>query len=371
MTAARLVTLTGLRLPADAPVLRDHVRPEAARDAEYHDRYDRRTVFYDAVRTGTGERVVLTAPPFWNLWPMVRAGLRRDGQPLRRVTRQRHEKSEQLVLSLPRDSRLSLWIGDTDHPIAPRPSEAAAFAGLNVLATVAKDEPFDWIADWFAYHRSAHGAEAAVIVDNGSTAYAAADLAAHLAGLPGMAAALVYSAPFPYGPTGGRVKGERNPLFFQTAMLDLMRRDALAEARAVLGIDIDELVWSRSGRSVFDAAARFRHGMVKIHGEWVYPAPADPLPAPQRRHVFRAVPPRKTAQKWCAVPSGLLSRFGWSPHHVGGDLVKLVPRSEDFRLLHCRGTSRGWKSGRFDRPETAESPDLAALMARHLPEGGA
>ena len=51
--------------------------------------------------------------------------------------------------------------------------------------------------------------------------------------------------------------------------------------------------------------------------------------------------------------------------------MKLVPRSEDFRLLHCRGTSRGWKSGRFDRPETAESPDLAALMARHLPEGGA
>ena len=108
MTAARLVTLTGLRLPADAPVLRDHVRPEAARDAEYHDRYDRRTVFYDAVRTGTGDRVVLTAPPFWNLWPMVRAGLRRDGKPLRRVTRQRHEKSEQLVLSLPRDQRAAV-----------------------------------------------------------------------------------------------------------------------------------------------------------------------------------------------------------------------------------------------------------------------
>ncbi len=371
MSAPRLVTLAGCRLPADAPVLRDHVRPEAARDAEYHDRYDRRTLIYDAVREPASARVILTAPPFLNLWPLFRAGLRIDGQPVRRLTRQRHEKTEQIILPLPAGSRLSLSIGGTETAIVPRPSEAAAFAGLNCLATVSKDEPFDWIADWFAYHRSAHGAEAAVIVDNGSTAYAAADLARHLAGLPGMKAALVYDAPFPYGPTGGRVKGERNPLFFQTAMLDLMRRDALRDARAVLGIDIDELVWSQTGASVFDAAARFRHGMVKIHGEWVYPAPDDPLPAPQRRHVWRAVPPRKTAQKWCAVPAGLLSRFGWSPHHVGGDLVRLFPRAEAFRLLHCRGTSRGWKTGRFDRPDTAESPELVALMARHLPAGGA
>lgn len=371
MTPGRVVDLHGFLLSADAPILRDHVRAEADRDAAYLSAYDRQTLFYDAFRPIGADHVILTAPPFLNLWPLCRSGLRIDGHCPRTLRRRQFAQDEQIVLRVPARARISFRQGDIETPIEVRQGEARAFAGLNCLLAVVKDEPLDWISNWFAYHHSAHRAEAAVLFDNGSAVYDAATLARHLSALPGMKAALVYSAPFPYGPAGARRKGERHPRFFQNAMLDLARVDALLHARAVLSVDIDELVWSRSGRSVFDAAARFRHGMVKIQGEWIYPPPETPMPAPQPAHTHRAEPPRKTAQKWCAVPSGLLSRFGWSPHHVGGNLVRLFARSEEFRLLHCRGTSRGWKSGRFDRPETVESPEIAALMARHLPAGGA
>ncbi|MEM8555021.1 MAG: hypothetical protein AAGF71_09405, partial [Pseudomonadota bacterium] len=187
----------------------------------------------------------------------------------------------------------------------------------------------------------------------------------------GLKQALIYSAPFPYGPADKSARMDVSPRFFQTSMLNIARRDALDQARAVLSIDIDELVVGPEGRSVYDAAVANRLGMATIPGHWVYPAPNHEGPAPQSLHTYRAVPDAKTNGKWCMTPRGLMSRgFGWAVHKIGGVVQVLFTRQNEFQLLHCRSCSTGWKTGRYTNlHDLAEDPQLSALMSRHFGDG--
>ena len=67
-----------------------------------------------------------------------------------------------------------------------------------------------------------------------------------------------------------------------------------------------------------------------------------------------------------------MDRFGWAVHRVDEVFQSLLTQQTDFGLLHCRGTSTGWKAKRFDLPKNLVRDDaLVAFMAAHfaLPEG--
>ena len=72
---------------------------------------------------------------------------------------------------------------------------------------------------------------------------------------------------------GGAGNANFNSKFLHMTMVELARRRLLAEARAVLNVDIDELVISRSGRSIFDATVDSPQGYHRIGGQWAYALP--------------------------------------------------------------------------------------------------
>ena len=363
---ARTVSLTGHVLDPAGPMLRDHVRPPARRTEQYLARYDRTTLHYDCVYLPERAAYLFTAPRFLNFWRPFRDGLRVGGRPVRRLRRRRWLRCEQVEVPAPRGT-LTLDLGGGPVPAATRETIAERFAGRNCIVAVNKDNRLDWIADWARVHAAAHGATGAVIFDNGSTAYTARDVVDVLAAVPGIAAAVVYDAPFPYGPADRGGRFDISPRFFQTAMLNLARRDALARARAVLSLDIDEIAVSRSGASVFDAAVRHPLGLVSIPGSWVFPAPDTAGPAGQRAHVFRAVPDEATNPKWCVRPGGVMDRMGWAVHRLDEVIHPLATRQRDVRLIHCRAASTGWKGGRFQWPARLEcDSDLGAFLDRTL-----
>ena len=89
LPACDILDLPGFVLPEAGPHLRDHVRPPERRTAHYLERFDRTTLWYDLVRQETENRYLFTAPPFANLWPLLRDGLSRDGRPVQaRLRRQ-------------------------------------------------------------------------------------------------------------------------------------------------------------------------------------------------------------------------------------------------------------------------------------------
>ena len=66
-----------------------------------------------------------------------------------------------------------------------------------------------------------------------------------------------------------------------------------------------------------------------------------------------------------------MDRFGWGVHRVDEVFQNLLTRQDRFRLLHCRGTSTGWKARRFDAPaKLVRDPDLAAFMEANFPDRG-
>lgn len=358
----RVVTLAGCVLPGNGPWLRNHVRPPERRTPHYLERFDRTTLFYDAVQQDDGGRVLFTAPPFANLWPLFRDGLRDDG---RRVRPSLRRAAKYAQASLPRPhGALTLDLGDGPTAIAPRRDLAAAFEGLNTVVTINRDNPLDAVTFWAVHHVRLHRLEAVLIYDNGSTRYAPEALAEALAAVPGLKRVVVAEAPFPYGTTDPVRRGEVRPNYLQPALLNLARTDILRRARAVLNADIDEIVLSRDGRSVFDLAAGRWHGAARLPVYWADPPPEATRPAPQSAHTWRSAPKKRTPRKWCARPRGPLSRLGWHVHHLGGEVFKLLPEDRAQEVVHCRATTTGWnprKARLSHAGAQVPDPELEAL----------
>lgn len=367
MTPAIVTGLTGFTLPGGG-LLRDHTRPPEQRTDAYLTRFDRHTLYYDCVYQPARGQYLFTAPPLSNLWEPFRDGLRNDGKPVRQVKRTQFKGWEQIELAAPRGA-LTFTLDGTEHRVATRDALSPYFKGLNAVLTVSRNNPLDWIRDWATYYVGAHGLEAVLFFDNGSDLYGPQEIAQTLSAVDGLKTIAVLTAPYPYGPTAGW-QGGPTESYLQSAMLNLARRDGLSDARAALNVDIDEIVLKKSDVTVFDAAVRRPNSLVKIHGSWAFPGPETPVPAPQRAHVWRTDPRWRCPQKWCAVPRGLFSRFGWSPHHVGGKLVKLVFKDPRFEFAHCRGTSTSWKESRLEMPEVVFDTELADVMSRYIPQTG-
>ena len=370
MADCAIVPLTGIVLDPAGGILRDFTAAPEHRDAAYLANYDNTTLVYDAMWSAPDKAVVLTAPSFLNLWEPLRDTLQLDGRPVGRLKRLTGRASEQLVIpATARPETVSATIGGRAYGLAVRDGLAAGFRGRNVLVAMNRDNPLDWIADWVRFHAERHGADGVVIFDNGSQGYGVGDLAACLSAVPGLEAAAVFHAPFHYGLTRHVASAnEKSAKFLQRAMLNLARMDPCREARAVLSVDIDELVTGPEGRSVFDAAARHPLGMVTVRGRWAFPAPDRTPPVGHGAHRFRRADGKnKCNRKWCVAPGRLIGRhFLWDVHRVAYVLQNLFTERNPFELVHCRGTNTGWKRKDFDAPALVRDPALDSLMDRHF-----
>ena len=318
-------------------IRREPLRPPAFRIDGFEQQFDAETLFYDAFFAPTGTHVVTVGPPPLNLRPLidrmrvvalpsgVSCGFRVEEM----------DRTARLWIAVPRGTdRLSVSSELGEFAIAPRRNLCGRFAGRRVLFTLSKNNRLEWIVDWIRYHRDIHGADAVLIYDNASTEYAPATLAGALAAVPGIEAACVVAWPFKYGPQGLDARRFWDSDFCQSGALEHARWCFLAAARSAMNADIDELVVSRDGRSVFEAAERAPFGVVRYRGAWVpgieatTRTPTDRLPLRHRdfehvlepRRVWRwgVVPAYedRCPPKWVVVPRRCPDHAQWSVHSV-------------------------------------------------------
>jgi len=230
---------------------------------------------------------------------------------------------------------------------------------------MSKDNPIEWILDWVRFNRDVHGADAVLIYDNGSTAYNSATLSAALQSIAGIAASVVVEWPYRYGPQGTR-QDHWDSDFCQLGAWEHARWCFLQQARSAMNSDIDELVLSRGGRSVFEAAERSPFGFIRYKGRWIIGVERHDKDIgerlPRHRDFSVLMPPdyrwswlrgrrdlNRCSAKWTIVPARCPRRVQWHVHGIASWLPSRLPCSRDFSFAHFREIGSNWKYQRTSR----------------------
>jgi hypothetical protein len=259
-----------------------------------------------------------------------------------------------------------------------QPNVSPMLAGARVLFTMSRDNELAWIRDWADYHARRHGTDAVIFFDNGSTRYAAAEIAATLGAVPGIRHAAVLAWPYRYGPFDPAVKV--NPyygLFLQIAAMSVTLRRYAAAARGLLNCDIDELVATPAGTTIYDLARAAPHGLVTFRGQFVEAVPAGPPAAGgalrHRDFLSRLRDSRARVsrpRKWALDPQRPgVRNLGVHPymHWIEGRPVFGRTTPADTFYWHFRGISTNWKDRRTDASHLApEALEVDQVLEAYL-----
>jgi hypothetical protein len=336
-----------LTLPQHSPLRRDITRPVEYRQPGFDDEFDATTVFYDVITLGSwpSGHLILVGPPLRNLEATIMGG-RITGRPLGPRISRYHQRDRCSDIWLPATFAdivdLAFDFGSTR--LRSSRAEPRRYAGRRVLYTLSKDNDPVWVSDWAWFHVVNHGADAVLLYDNGSARYAPGELLETLRGaLPGLPVDVV-SWPFRYGPGGFSSTVGWDSDFCQYGAFQDARFRFLGQAASVLNTDVDELVVSASGRSVFEAAEQNAAGCVAFPGDWIAAA-GHPTYETSPRHgdfVYRdTAQPARCPLKWCVVSARIALEYDWSTHHVRmpgfADTI-----TDEFGYRHFRAISTDW-----------------------------
>ncbi|MDJ1008374.1 MAG: glycosyltransferase family 2 protein [Paracoccaceae bacterium] len=265
-----------------------------------------------------------------------------------------------------------------------REPEPEMFAARNVGLACRGAEAPEAAADWLRWHRDHHGMDAALIVDRAEAegfAEALAELIAGEAGpdvtvlRPGLGlgrAGLGPESDLFFAPDApGRDRMEpppedrwRGPLG-EITLYELLRHRFLSRARAVMNIDLSDLLAPPQGVAVFDRAVAAAGGVVPLAGRHSYPwrVPAGGV-ARFADHVCRLFDSNAIRWRWCVAPGTIGRKTTWRLLRVTGavaDRSDVVPFWRCMGLRHPghRAAALAPKSGLVE-----EADQLAALGDR-------
>jgi hypothetical protein len=347
---------------------RESIRPMNRRPGNFAALFDALTVVYDCFRVAP-TRALLITPPL-NRFAGILDSLVIRSQPDGIESRYRFEHHFTTVLPNRRiDNLCRIWVdiperadslhlqckaGETTLDILPNAGEI--FRGRRVLLTLSKDNDPAWICDWMRFHRDLQHADAALLYDNGSTAYTAECLLEKMRRVPGFRAVHVVEWPYKYGPQGiGR--GTWDSAFCQNGAMEDARWRFLGDAQAVLNCDIDELALSDQG-NLFEKAAASTNGYVRFSGRWVN-GPRNELSLLRHKQSTKQLLPKWSWKgfrlkdinlcptKWAAVPSRCSEDALWTTHEIVGMRPQdLKPAQTCYR--HFLKITTNWKTNRRD-----------------------
>lgn len=298
-------------LPVDSPLRRLPRAPNRSRPRAFFDGFEDRALVYDAFRHADGERILLVGPPPLNLWPHYRRARYRSGGTMLHA---RYFPSASTMITelsgAPSGAAsVTMELAGQSFDLAIGANHAGDLAGRRLLFTMSKNNDLAWITEWARWHHAMHGADAVLVFDNGSTAYATAEIEATLLAIDGIERVAVISWPWRYGVTDPAIAN--NPyyiLFLQVASMSVALRRFAAAAQGLLNADVDELVATPAGTTIFDLTRRSPRGLVAMSGRFVEPVTDEGAPArPTHRHYSHALADARRARsrpnKWCIDPS--------------------------------------------------------------------
>jgi hypothetical protein len=354
------IQLSPLTIAPASGLRRRAPRPLDLRQAGYDDAFDWFTVFYDCFRATDPRWIGLLGPPLAELTPAVLSGLRpmmpSAGQPF--VLRELDRHAQIWIPATDKVVQLNKGPFEQGELIA-QPNGCDLFRGKRAIFTKSKDNDLIWIRDWAYFHVRTHGANAVLLYDNASRRYSSDEIREMLARVPGVEVSVVVDWPYKFGPQG--FEGVWDSDFCEYGIMEHARHRFLALAEGVINTDIDEVVVTNDGSSVFDRALASHAGIIRYKGIWIESASSE-APANGRRHIHFLHRMREnlvpSLDKWTLAPMRCPSAKQWLTHSVDG-LVNDTELAAGVLYRHFRAINTNWKESRW-APE--------AISANHMPD---
>ena len=223
-------------------------------------------------------------------------------------------------------------------------TERKLFSGLNAAIAIRNGESGDIAAEWLGYHARFHGLQGVVILD-----LAGPDpdmkfirrMKAALRKTPvdGLIQVVVLSSDVSLGKPG--TGPEAHPFlapdapgkarmtppdpdpwrapFGEVVIFEIIRRWFLDHARAVVNLELHDLIRSPQGMNIFDLAAQSSSGLVKLAGERIYPWGIRKNKTPTfGDHICRRFDGERGNPRWCIAPAVAGADVVWRHVRVGG-----------------------------------------------------
>jgi hypothetical protein len=357
MTAAKLpVANSYAALAPDSSSGRVPRAPRRRRPAEFYQVFDTKTLFYDCFWHSDGRRILLVGPPPYGIdYAHARFTAQPSGTPLKA---RRHASLSVMLTELTgapaNTTAIDAEIAGAHVSPPVQPNACDVLAGSRLLFSINKNNDLAWIREWAEFHARVHGTDAVILVDNGSTRYTAEDVRATLAAVPGIRHVGVPHWPYSFGPKDPAVvKDDHWGRFLQIGSMSMVLRRYGERAYGLLNCDVDELVGTRSGTSIYDLARQSKGGLVVFRGTWIEAS------APGTRHrdyTSRLADPeaaRSRQRKWVLDPSRpWVRKLSVHPywHWIEGRALFAKSMPPDALYWHFRGINTNWKQNRTAPP---------------------
>ncbi len=155
------------------------------------------------------------------------------------------------------DTQLKLLFNGLEFRVSIGANYCEEFRSNRIVYAINKDNSAKWVSDWAKFYVSEHDADSVVIFDNKSKHYKRDQLENALGNVVGLKHFRVIEWPFKFGaldPIAQQLNKPFYTMFAQpVAHMELYLRYGY-HAKSILNVDIDELVLSKKGRSVFRCA---------------------------------------------------------------------------------------------------------------------
>ncbi|MCI5195703.1 MAG: hypothetical protein D3919_05605 [Candidatus Electrothrix sp. AW5] len=314
---------------------------------DFDQKFDNKTFIYDVFYRK--DRVVVICPKLFNFEELYRETRFYIDDILTEPILRRYFQYDQIELKVPKADNLKVENSCGSKQFDLPRSLPDIFKGLNCIVTVNRNNRLEWIRDFVDYYIKQHKLEGLLLVDNQSTNYSLEDVGAILARSKLKNYRLV-SAPFLFGP----VLKDRSssPQSLQIAMFNAARQFYLQKARAVLNVDIDELV-APLKHNIFDLAQKSIFNIVRFKGYWRYTDQINFDRIAHKHHFLRKKQDSYCPHKYCYVPSKFIEKLplDWHGFSINNVLMRkflhLLINRPDVRFWHCSGLTTRWKGDRL------------------------
>lgn len=361
-----IIQPSSIFLGPDGGLAREPHMPELARPDAFWEGFDQLGLFYDVFRDVDGKRVWFVGPNSNNLENALKNARVVGGQSGNASSLSFVKCWTTCVayVDLPeQDNDLILEIDEQKIPASIGPSMVDNFADRRIVFCINHNNKLEWIADWAKFYQKEHGADTVVVFDNKSDAYEKKELAQTLSAIPHLKSTHVVDWPFEFGVMDkvGQEHGQNGYVRFAQPVMYMSFYLRLAKfAKSIVNVDVDELVFSAKGRSIFEfvenrvfGCAKFERFLVEnvsnhrandTHGfNSFFYRDKDRLGRQDQFKKWAMAPKKVKPKNKIALPNTHWLSGVWNPY----------PVAKDFKCYHFAGINTGWraKTQKGEKPE--------------------